>query len=172
MTILSIFIAIVLAIFLLSTFVILFGAPYVPTLAKSRDDALQLLALKPGQTLYELGSGDGSLLVEAAARGLNVVGYELNPLLVLLSKFRTRRYKKKVRVVWGNLWKAYFSKADGIFIFQIDRIMNKLDAKIKTETQGKQLRVASHAFKIPGKRPAQKRGAVLLYVYNPVANGN
>jgi hypothetical protein len=161
-----------MAVFFVSTFVIIFGAPYVPTLASTRRAALDLLDLKPGQTLYELGSGDGSLIKEAAARGLNVVGYELNPLLVLISKVRTRRYKKQVKIVWSNFWKADFSNADGIFVFQMDRSMKKLEAKIKTEAKGRGIKVASHAFKIPGKVPAKKSGAVLLYVYNPVANSN
>lgn len=170
--IISVLTIIMLVVFLGSTFVILFGAPYVPTLAKTRHDALELLNLQPGQVLYELGSGDGSLIQEAAAKRLKVVGYELNPLLVLLSKWRTRKYKKQVRVVWGNFWKADFSKADGIFVFQMDRSMKKLEAKIKKETQGRQLKIASHAFQIPGKKPTQKRGAIFLYVYSPVANGN
>jgi len=170
--IISVLTIIVLVVFLGSTFVILFGAPYVPTLYKARHDALELLALKPGQTLYELGSGDGSLMQEAAAKGLKVVGYELNPLLVLLSKWRTRKYKKQVRVVWSNFWNADFSKADGIFVFQMDRSMKKLEAKIKKEAGGRELRIASHAFQIPGKAPAKKQGAVFLYIYSSVANDN
>ena len=163
---------ILLAVFFISTFVILFGAPYVPTLRQTRCNALEILALKPGQTLYELGSGDGSLMSEAAAKGLNVVGYELNPLLVLVSKIRTWHYRKQVRVVWSNFWKADLSQADGIFVFQMDRSMKKLESKIIKEANGRPVKVASHAFKIPAKKPAKKLGAVFLYVYNPVANDN
>jgi DNA modification methylase len=62
--------------------VILRGAPYVPTLDPQARAALELLDLKPGQTLLELGSGDGKILVVAARAGLHVVGIELNPFLV------------------------------------------------------------------------------------------
>jgi hypothetical protein len=150
--------------FFIFVFVILFGAPYVPTLSAQRKNALDLLDLKKGQTVYELGSGDGSLLLEAAERGLRGVGYEMNPILVLISKWRARRYPGMIKIFWSNFWKADFGGADGIFIFQMDRSMKQLEAKILKEKQGS-LKIASHAFKIPGKTPAAKAGAILLYLF-------
>jgi Mycolic acid cyclopropane synthetase len=150
------------------TFVLLFGAPYVPTLPAQRQAALDLLNLKKGQTLYELGSGDGSMLNDAAKRGLNVVGYELNPVLVIISWVRTRRYGRAVKVRWGNFWNADLSEADGIFVFLIDHFMLKLDRKIQKESKGK-LKLVSHAFKIPGRNIKIKKNAMFLYDYDVVA---
>jgi hypothetical protein len=87
-------------------FVLLFGAPFLPTLKPQIIIALDLLDLKPGDTLLELGSGDGRVLVAAARRGLNVVGYELNPIMALISWLHTRRYRRQVKVVWGNFWRT------------------------------------------------------------------
>jgi len=144
--------------------VLLVGAPYVPTLAAQRKEALDLLDLKAGQTLYELGSGDGSLLREAAQRGLSVVGYELNPFLVIISWLRTLKYRRQVTLRWGNFWKADLAHADGIFVFLLDRFMAQLDEKIQAE--GKPgVKLVSHAFKIQNKKPATKRGPLLLYKY-------
>ncbi len=165
MIILGVIILIVIILFFIFVSVILFGAPYVPTLAEQRRTALDLLDLKSGQTLYELGSGDGSMLIEAAKRDLNAVGYELNPILVLISKWRARAYSGRVKVVWSNFWKADFSKADGVFVFQMDRSMKKMEAKIRSETKGKKIKIASHAFKIPGKKPVAQKNAILLYRY-------
>ena len=151
--------------FFIFVFVILFGAPYVPTLKNQRQNALKLLDLKPGQKFYELGSGDGTMLIEAAQRGWAAVGYELNPILVIISRVRARRYKGRVRVVWGNFWKADISDADGIFVFQLDRLMERLDSKIKRETAGRKLKLASNAFRVPGKKPTGKSGSVFLYRY-------
>ena len=50
-------------------FVLPFGAPYLPTMKNQRENALDLLGLRPGQTLVDLGSGDGSILVLAAHIG-------------------------------------------------------------------------------------------------------
>lgn len=146
--------------------VLLVGAPYLPTLKKSRGQALELLNLKPDQALYELGCGDGTLLIEAAKKGINVVGYELNPLLALFCWLRTRKYKARVQVVYGNFWKADLSKADGIYVFLLDRFMARLDQKIRVECKDRQVRLVSHAFAVPGKKPAKQSGAMLLYVYN------
>lgn len=162
--ILGIAVLVLIALFFVFIFVIIFGAPYVPTLSRQRRIALDLLDLAEGQTLYELGSGDGSLLLEAAERGIKAVGYELNPILVLISRWRGRRYGNLVTVHWRNFWHADFAGADGIFIFQIDKSMKNLEAKIKREAKGP-VKLVSHAFKIPGQRPAKRVGAILLYKY-------
>lgn len=146
--------------------VLLIGAPYMPTLRESCDDALDLLDLKPGQTLYEFGSGDGVMLKRAAQRGLKAVGYELNPFLLIISWVRTVRYRRQVKIIWRNFWKADLHKADGLFVFLLDRFMARLDEKIKRETQAKPFRLVSHAFKIPGKKPAKKKRAMFLYQYH------
>jgi SAM-dependent methyltransferase len=69
--------------------VIFFGAPYLPTLRPQIQAAFALLELKPGQTLLELGCGDGKVLVAAAEAGYKAVGIELNPILALVAWART-----------------------------------------------------------------------------------
>lgn len=150
---------------LLFGFVVFFGAPYLPTMKKQRLAALELLDLDPGQTLLELGSGDGSVLRAAASKGIKVVGYELNPLLVIVSYFRTIKYRKYVQIKWGNYWNEIWPRADGVYAFILDRYMEKLDKKIVQNYPEQKVKLASYAFKIPNKEPiAQKRG-VFLYEY-------
>jgi len=153
-----------IALFFIFLFTIIFGAPYVPTLAKQRYDALALLDLKKGQTLYELGSGDASILIEAAQKGIRCVGYELNPILVMVARLRARKYGGLVKIYWSNFWHANLADADGIFIFQADKSMKHLEAKIKAERKGS-LKLVSHAFKIPGRKPDKRSGALYLYKY-------
>lgn len=141
--------------------VILRGAPYVPTLDPQARAAIELLQLKPGQTLLELGSGDGKVLVVAAQAGLNVVGVELNPFLVIVSWLRTRRYRKQVRIIWGDLWKVKWPPCDGVFTFLLGRFMPKLDARM--QVVGKPL--VSFAYKIPGKEISAEKAGVFLYRY-------
>ncbi len=146
-------------------FVILFGAPYLPTLKKQTDDALDLLDLKPGQTLLELGSGDGRVMLAAAKRGLHVVGYELNPLLCIVSMFVTIRYRKQITVVWGDFWKKQWPAADGIFVFLLDKYMEKLNNKIIQEQKGKKVKLVSFAFTIKDKKPTKTKKGLYLYQY-------
>jgi len=146
-------------------FVIIFGAPYLPTMKKQQEQAFKLLNLKPGQKILELGSGDGRVLLAAARQGLLADGYELNPLLYLLSKAVCFKHRKQINVYYGNFWHKKWPKADGIFVFLHPRFMNKLDKKIQHEFKGISVKVVSYAFKIPGKKPQKTKDALYLYLY-------
>lgn len=144
--------------------VVFIGAPYLPTLEKTKLVALDLLDLKPGQTLLELGSGDGRVMKAAAERNIKVIGYEINPILVILSWFVTRKYRRNVKIIWGNYWTKTWPAHDGIYVFLIDKYMKKLDKKIHAESQPGTL-VASNTFKIPGKKVIASISGIYLYKY-------
>lgn len=70
-------------------------SPYVPTPQRVVDKMLEMAAIKPGDVLYDLGSGDGRIVVTAAKRyGIRAVGYELDPRLI----DRSRRNAAKAGV--------------------------------------------------------------------------
>ena len=144
--------------------VLMFGAPYFPSLRPHIKAALKLLDLKEGQVVYDLGCGDGRFLKAAARNGYKAVGYELNPFMFFYSWLTTRCYGRRVRVRWGNFWQADISKADAIFIFLLDKYMPQLDDKLNKEAK-KGLKLASHTFKIPGKKPIATTYGIHLYKY-------
>jgi SAM-dependent methyltransferase len=150
-----------LVVFLLFAGVLLRGAPYVPTLDRQAIVALELLGLEPGQTLLELGSGDGKVLLLAAQAGLNVVGIELNPILVVISRMRTWRYRAQVRVIWGDFWLVTWPECDGVFSFLLDRFMSRLDERMQKIHRP----LASFAFEIPGRTATTTRDGIHLYHY-------
>ena len=141
--------------------VVFFGAPYLPTMKPQVAAAFTLLDLKKDQTLLELGCGDGRVLLEAAKRGYRAVGIELNLALVLVALWRTRQYRKQVRVVWANYWLRPWPPSDGVFTFLINNFMPKLD----THMQKYGGKLVSIAFKIPGKQPVKALDSVYLYSY-------
>lgn len=145
--------------------VLLFGAPYLPTLKTQQQQALQLLSLAPGQTLLELGSGDGRMLRAAAKQGINAVGYELNPILFVISWLLALPYGNKIRIRFGNFWSDQWPETDGIYVFLLDKYMNKLDKKIIQQYHSKNIKLVSYTFKIPGKKPTKTQGALYLYTY-------
>lgn len=147
--------------------VLLVGAPYLPTLRSQTETALDLLDLRPGQTLLELGSGDGRVLIAAAQRGWQVVGIELNLLLVIISWLRTRRYRRQIKIVWGDFWRTPWPTADGVFVFLLRKYMPKLDSRLRQT--GQPVRLVSFAFAIPGREPDEQKNNVLLYRYKPDA---
>lgn len=153
----------IIALVLLVAFagVLVRGAPYLPTMERQATAALDMLALKPGQTLLELGSGDGKVLLLAARQGLQVVGIELNPFLVAVSWLRTRRYRRQVRIIWGDFWRVEWPPYDGAFTFLLDRFMRRLDKRM----QGSGKPLVSFAFQIPGRKASKVRDGIYLYKY-------
>ncbi len=161
----NILLLVLAAMIILFGFVVLFGAPYLPTLKKQTKTALDLLDLKEGQTILELGCGDGRVLKAAAQRGQKAVGYELNPLLVIIAWFNTFGYRNSVTIIWGNYWTKAWPEADGVFVFLLDKYMEKLDKKIMQQYPDKKIKLVSFAFRIPNKKPAAKKDALYLYIY-------
>ncbi len=173
---------IVIAIILCFSLVVFVGPPYLPTLSKQVTVALDMLDMKPGDTMIELGCGDGKVLIAAAQRGWNVVGIELNPILVFVCRMRTWKYRKQVRVVLGNYWNTDSwppaKNTQGIFGFVLPKYMLKLDACISgwrsvahtAKKSGKyqavhDIRLASFAFAIPDKKVVREQDGVFLYTY-------
>ena len=146
-------------------FVVIFGAPYLPTLKRQSDQALDLLQLKSGQTFLDLGSGDGRLLIWAARNDLNAVGIELNPILYVISKIITFRYRKKVKIIYGNFWSQSWPKVEGIYIFLHPRFMTKFLSKLKKEYSSSEVKVVSYAFKLPGVTIKKESGALYYYEF-------
>lgn len=144
--------------------VLLYGAPYLPTHRPQAELALDMLDLKPGETLYELGCGDGKLLLLAASRGYRAVGYELNPIIFAICWLRTRKYRKSIKVYCKNFWRADLRNADAVFVFLLTRFMSRLDKKLTAELRPGTM-LASYTFKIPGKKAIKSKQAVHLYKY-------
>lgn len=145
-------------------FVLLFGAPYLPTMSKQVTIAMDLAAVGKGTRLLELGCGDGKVLLAAAARGAVVTGYELNPILWCIAWLRTRKYGKQVRVVLGDFWRVQWPATDVIFVFLLPKYMPKLDTKI-AQQPARPVKLVSFAFTIPDHQPTAEQEGVRLYEY-------
>ena len=154
------------AIFVIFCFaiVIFVGAPYLPTLSPQVKAALELVDIKRGQTLLELGCGDGKVVLAAAQKGYKVIGYELNPLLVLVAWIRTWKYRKNVQIIWGDYWNKPWPDAHAIFVFLLPKYMDKLNNKINIYHH-KPIKLVSFAFEIPNRKPDKQDAGVFLYKY-------
>lgn len=141
--------------------VLLAGAPYLPTLQPQIKAGFELLKLRRGQTVLELGCGDGKVLVYAARLGYNAVGIELNPILCAVARLRTWRYRDRVTIICGNMWRVPWPEADGVYTFLLDRFMPRLDHRM--QQYGRPL--VSVAFQVPGRKPVDEKRGVFLYEY-------
>ncbi len=140
------------------------GAPYVPVLKRDHDALLRLAGLKAGQMLIDLGAGDGYLLRAAARRGIRGVGYEINPIMVIVAKIACFRYRKLIQVHLADFWHLNIPAADAIYVFLIPRLMTKLDHKLTAEIK-RPTNVISYAFEIPHKQAKSKTSNAFLYEY-------
>lgn len=156
---------IIFIILLCFSLVLFFGAPYLPTLSKQQIIALKLLDLKPGQTLLEPGCGDGRMLKLAAKHGIKGIGYELNPIIYFVAKINTWQYRKLIIIKYGNFWTAKWPRADGMYVFLLDRFMERLNNKVIQQYKDYDVKLVSYTFKIPGKQPLATKDGMFLYQF-------
>ncbi len=144
------------------------GAPYVGARPESVKAMLELAGLRPGETLIDLGSGDGRLLVAAAQAGARVVGYDINLYRVWYSRYRLWRLglSSVAKVHWGNLWKAPLGRAQVAVVFGFSDIMAGLAEKFAAELPAG-ARVVSLRYELPGWTPVRQAGEARLYVKRP-----
>lgn len=142
------------------------GGPFVPSSKKSVAAMVKLAHIKPGQTVYDLGSGDGRVLFEAAKRGANAVGIEINPYLVHYTRIRAilGHYRGNITVLWKNLWTADLRGADVVFVYLIPWKMDVLAEKLKKELKPGSL-IISNSFIFPGWNVVRKDTGAHIYVY-------
>jgi 16S rRNA A1518/A1519 N6-dimethyltransferase RsmA/KsgA/DIM1 with predicted DNA glycosylase/AP lyase activity len=140
------------------------GAPYVPILRRPAEELLDLAELKPGQTLIDLGSGDGRLLKLAAQRGIRGIGYEINPWLWLISRANCWGYRDKIELHLADYWHVRLPPADAIAVFLIKRYMQRLDAKLSAELI-QPTTLVSYVFALPERKPEKTTKNCFRYRY-------
>jgi hypothetical protein len=152
-------------------FVVFRGAPYVPSKRKEIAQAFtELYALDNDDLLVDIGSGDGIVLREASRRGARAVGYELNPLLVLISRFISRK-DDKVSTYLADFWRVKLpAETTVVYTFGESRDIARMAKKVSEEADrlGKPLAFISFGFMVPGQEPLKKLGAYYLYQYTPL----
>lgn len=129
----------------------LIAAPWVPTRRRDVDRLLTGLDLKAGETVYDLGAGDGRLVAEAAKRfSVNAIGIELSAMMFVIAKIRSWLYRGpgSVTIKYGNFFHTDLRAADAIVCFLTPMAMKKLGPKLWHELKPG-ARVGSYAFRIP-----------------------
>ena len=142
------------------------GGPFVPSSKRSVAAMVKLAKLRPGQTVIDVGSGDGRVLFEAAKQGANAVGIEINPYLVHYTRIRAflGHYRGNITVLWKNLWSADLIQADVVFVYLIPWKMEVLAAKLQKELKPGSL-VISNSFIFPGWKITRKDAEHHVYVF-------
>lgn len=159
------------AVVLIFGFVVFWGAPYVPSHAKEVKRAFKdLYPVSKNDVVVDVGSGDGIILRLAAACGAHAVGYELNPVLALVSRWLSRN-DTNVTVRVGDFWRMRLPENTTlVYAFAVERDIAKLAAKLQDESTrlNRPLHVITYgsAFKLPV--PLRELGAHHLFIFEPL----
>jgi predicted RNA methylase len=144
------------------------GAPWVPTSIRKANKMLKMAEVGPDDLVYDLGCGDGRLIVIAAWRyGARAVGIEIDPLRYLWCQMliTVLGLRDRVRIVYGDFFKLDLSDADVVTCFLLPGTNEKLEGKLKRELRPN-TRVISNTFVFPGLHPLRLDDKAKLYLYN------
>jgi SAM-dependent methyltransferase len=127
-------------------------APYVSTPMPAIDQMLDLAKLKPGETLYDLGCGDGRILVEAAVRyHAKAVGVEISHRLAkqAAENVKSRNLQDQVQVIHGDMMQVDLTGANVVTLYLSttanETLRPNLERYLRPNT-----RVVSYDFPIAG----------------------
>jgi precorrin-6B methylase 2 len=145
------------------------GGLWAPSSRKAVHSMLSLAELKPGELLYDLGCGDGRVLI-AAARDFQAraVGIELDPLRFAWCWLRIRLLgmTDQVKLIRGNLFTIDLSQADLVVVYLLPGALKKLESKLLQELSPG-TRVVSNTFIFPNMVPVSQEGKTRLYIFSP-----
>jgi len=129
-------------------------APYYPTPELVVEKMLTFAELKPGETMWDLGSGDGRIVIMAAkVFGANAFGVELDNDLARQSADRVRQMGlKNAKIIHGDLLKQDYSKADLLTVYLLPTTIKELVQPLLEKQLKRGARVVSHDFNFPGWR--------------------
>ncbi len=151
--------------------VVFSGAPYVPSRKKDVQQAFsRLYPLGPDDLLVDIGSGDGLVLRAAAKIGARAVGYEINPILVFVSRLLARKYRG-IDVILADFWLSKLpTDVTVVYIFSVTRDMKKIINKLQNETNrlGRPIHVISYGSKFDVVKAIKSLGAYNLYRLEPL----
>lgn len=152
-------------------FVAFTGAPYVPSKRRDLERAFtELYPLGERDVLVDIGSGDGVVLRAASRRGARAVGYEIHPLLVVISRLLSKG-DRAVSVRLANFWRAQLpDDTTVVYVFGDARDIRNMYAKVQREASrmGHELCFVTYGFRVPGIDPDGAVGAHYLYRVGPL----
>lgn len=129
--------------------------PYIPSTQQNVDEMLRLAAVQPGDVVYDLGSGDGRVVIAAARDwGARGVGIELDSKLVAHSREEAIRAGVADRVGFreGDVFAANLSDATVVTLYLLTSLVHRLQPKLLAELKPG-TRIVAHDYGFEGWRP-------------------
>ncbi len=139
------------------------GAIFVPTDSKTVEDIIQLLEIKPGMKVVDLGSGDGRIVIALAQAGATATGFENNPILFLWSWIKIKKLGlSQAQIKFSSFWASDLGQFDAVVVFGMTHIMSRLERKLAQELHPGTF-VISNIFKFPHWHTEREAGSLKVY---------
>lgn len=131
-------------------------APYIPTKMETIRKILKLAGVKKGKKFYELGSGDGRVVITAAKLGANSYGIEQSWLRVIYSILKAKKlHLKRAHFFHGNIFKKTYTDGDIVYIYLLNKGVSRLEEKLKKELKKGSI-VITQTYHFPNWKPFKK----------------
>lgn len=130
--------------------------PHIPTPQTVVETMLKAAHLQPGETVYDLGCGDGRIVITAAQKfDAKGVGIELSRDIFEKTEARVRSLglESKVKIIHGNALHMDLSAADVVTLYLLTSSNDRLKPALSRLHPG--ARVVSHDYQIRGWKPSQ-----------------
>ena len=143
--------------------------PFVPTPQRVVDKMIELAGIKKGDIVYDLGSGDGRIVIAAAKKGAKAVGFEIDPELVGMSRQNIKKagVEERSEIRNQDILTADLSGASVITMYLLPDVNLKLKPKLLRQLKPGS-RVVSHAFDMGDWKPdkIEQVDGRTLYLWN------
>jgi precorrin-6B methylase 2 len=128
--------------------------PFVPTPQEVVDKMVELAGVKKGDLVYDLGSGDGRIVITAAKKGAKAVGYEIDGDLVKQSRDNIRKasVQELAEIRQQDILTVDLSAASVVTMYLLPDVNLQLKPKILSQLKPGS-RVVSHAFDMGDWKP-------------------
>jgi len=129
---------------------------YVPTPKLIVRAMLQLASLRRGETLFDLGAGDGRIIIEAVRRfGARAVGIEVDPRCISRIRERLAATNCKAELIEADFFNVNLAPADVVTIYLSDSANARLASKLESELK-EGARVVSLDYELPSWLPKRE----------------
>ena len=143
------------------------GAGFQPTSKKLVKQMLDMAELRPDDVVYDLGSGDGRIVINAVKKyNSRAVGLEADPSRVFWSRLviTFSGIGNRAKIVWGNFFNQDISEATVVTLFLSDTANQKLKSKFLEELKPG-TRIVSYVWKFKGWVPVKADETEEIYLY-------
>ena len=146
---------------------IFFGAPWHPLMPGTIRRILRFAEVQPGETVCDLGCGEGRVLITAAKEfSARAIGVEIDPLKILLARLlrKINGVDDRVNIALGNLFDFDPGSADVLYLYLTHQAMDKLFPEILKKLKPS-VRIVSYRFCLRGMTPEKVSEDKTLFLY-------